>query len=311
VKIALKGQGAGWVIDSIVNDYKKYSRHEIVRLNKNPDVFWCVNLFSFPSLIDSVPKGCVPIVHVHHISEDQLEAYNFKAFNRGYACIVYNKKVEKAALKYLSIPVHVLPYWVLSGTFKPKNEEVIFKLKQEIAQNDEMLIGSFVKDGNGQKGATPKTSKNPDMFIDILNKLRESIKIKVILTGYARQYMVNALTKLKIPFVYKERYGDIQTLYDCLDWYFVTSRYEGGPQSILEASYRKVNILSTDVGVASEILHPDCICSSVGDFVNRVEQKVNRTDYNYNNIIKNHMPTDIIPKWDDFFEDCYKRWSRE
>ena len=51
----------------------------------------------------------------------------------------------------------------------------------------------------------------------------------------------------------------LNELYNLLDLYLVTSRIEGGPQAILESSITKTPILSTDVGVASEILHPNSI----------------------------------------------------
>ena len=51
----------------------------------------------------------------------------------------------------------------------------------------------------------------------------------------------------------------LNKLYNILDLYLVTSRVEGGPQAILECGITKTPILSTDVGVASEILHPDSL----------------------------------------------------
>ena len=52
---------------------------------------------------------------------------------------------------------------------------------------------------------------------------------------------------------------EINELYNCLDLYLVTSRYEGGPRSIYEASITKTPIISTDVGVASLILNEKSI----------------------------------------------------
>ena len=51
----------------------------------------------------------------------------------------------------------------------------------------------------------------------------------------------------------------LNKLYNILDLYIVSSRIEGGPQAILECSISKTPIVSTDVGVASEILHPNSI----------------------------------------------------
>ena len=47
----------------------------------------------------------------------------------------------------------------------------------------------------------------------------------------------------------------LNKLYNVLDLYIVSSRIEGGLQAILEAAVTKTPIISTDVGVASEILN--------------------------------------------------------
>ena len=52
---------------------------------------------------------------------------------------------------------------------------------------------------------------------------------------------------------------NLNELYNCLDLYIVTSRYEGGPQSIFECALTKTPILSTNVGVAPEVLSKDSI----------------------------------------------------
>ena len=49
-------------------------------------------------------------------------------------------------------------------------------------------------------------------------------------------------------------FTELNELYNCLDLYIVASRFEGGPQSILECANTKP-IVSTNVGVAAEILH--------------------------------------------------------
>ena len=51
----------------------------------------------------------------------------------------------------------------------------------------------------------------------------------------------------------------VNKLYNILDLYLVTSRVEGGPQAILECGANKTPIISTNVGVAPEILQKDSI----------------------------------------------------
>ena len=53
----------------------------------------------------------------------------------------------------------------------------------------------------------------------------------------------------------------LNELYNILNLYIVSSRVEGGPQSIMECAVTKTPIISTDVGIAREILSPESIYS--------------------------------------------------
>ena len=77
----------------------------------------------------------------------------------------------------------------------------------------------------------------------------------------------------------------LNKLYNLLDLYLVTSRIEGGPQAILECAITKTPILSTDVGVAGEILHSD----SLYDPENFHKAKTN-VDYAYNSALRHKLP---------------------
>ena len=46
----------------------------------------------------------------------------------------------------------------------------------------------------------------------------------------------------------------LNELYNCLNLYVVSSRVEGGPQSIMECASTMTPLISTDVGIANEIL---------------------------------------------------------
>ena len=51
----------------------------------------------------------------------------------------------------------------------------------------------------------------------------------------------------------------LREMYACCDLYLVSSRVEGGPQALLEAPAMKVPTLSTRMGSAEFLLHPNCI----------------------------------------------------
>jgi len=55
--------------------------------------------------------------------------------------------------------------------------------------------------------------------------------------------------------------------------YLITSRSEGGPKAVLEASLARTIICSTDVGLARDFLHPDLLYSE--DSINTVKNIFN------------------------------------
>ena len=123
--------------------------------------------------------------------------------------------------------------------------------------SDAVCIGSFQKDGHGwSDGLEPKLIKGPDVFLDVIKRLKEAYNLCVLLSAPARGFVKRGLTQLGVPYVhtYLPAYGDIVALYQCLDLYLVTSREEGGPAAILEAQACGVPVVSTRVGMAPEVI---------------------------------------------------------
>jgi hypothetical protein len=294
MRVLTQNEGSGWILDNIVNDYKKYSRHEIVE--EDPDLAWCISMHRARDL---EKYSCKKVVSVHHIDKYQMKQYPpmFKSINSHYDyCISPNKTTIDEASKNIKIPFEEVPYWILSD----KTKNVFPKEKTE-----EIVIGSFIKDSWGDK---PKLSKGPDVLFEVLKRINSSHKIKVILSGRGgRKYLRHHFDREGIKYEYYEMHPDINQLYNQIDWYFVTSRYEGGPQSVLECAYRRVKILSTEVGMAKDVLHGDCICQSVDDFVKKFFESVDRTEYNYEQVNTSYMPEIVISKLDDFFEKVVNR----
>lgn len=299
IKIAITSDRSGWVLDQIASDYRCLTKHNVVRLENDPDLFWAINPWNFTNIVNRAK--CPLFFSLHHISEKKIQLYPMNEFNKfAVGCIVPNKKTEQVACKYVHVPIYRFPYWLLSARMlPPKSDPIIFR--NEISSRDEILIGSFQKDSEGNSNK-PKLEKGPDVFLNIVVELSKKHNLKIILAGYARKYIMENLKAKGIPFIYFERHKDLNMLYDCLDWYFVTSRTEGGPQAVLECSYRKVKILSTDVGIASEVLHDDCICYSESDFINKFELNTDKRFENYNSVINSYLHTTVIPKIDAFFE---------
>ena len=91
---------------------------------------------------------------------------------------------------------------------------------------------------------------------------------------------------------------DVQKMYAACDLYLVSSRYEGGPQSLLEAPAMKVPIVSTDMGMASQTLNKNCIIDVEKEIYFPTQEDV---EENYNNIQQFKLDTHI-EKYLDFFK---------
>ena len=121
-----------------------------------------------------------------------------------------------------------------------------------------VVIGSFQKDGVGWgQGNNPKLIKGPDVFLESVKILKESLSdIFILLSGPARGYVKKELEHLKIPFkhVYFKNYPQIGELYQCLDLYIVASREVGGPKAILESMASGIPLVTTKVGQAMDLV---------------------------------------------------------
>ena len=109
---------------------------------------------------------------------------------------------------------------------------------------------------------TPKLSKGPDVFCDMIEKIHQTDNnVEVVLGGWRRQYIMKRLDDAGITYHYFELppLETINKLYNCLDLYVVAARVEGGPQAIVECALSKTPIISTNVWITSLVLPEESI----------------------------------------------------
>lgn len=271
MKIFLSKINESWIVDRMRSDWYEYNSDVSTENIKSSNIIWIIS----PWLWKKIPKKHLEKKHVvcsiYHIdfekfsNEDNQEFFERDQYVDFYHVISLKTKEQLQTLtnkKIISIPL-----WVNQKNWFHIENKTLLRNKFNLNKND-YLIGSFQRDTEGYDLISPKLIKGPDIFLEIIENFYDLNKnVKVVLAGTRRNYLINNFENKDIPFVYYEMV-DLKTLnelYNILDLYIVSSRLEGGPQAIVECSLTKTPIVSTDVGVASEILHPSSIYE-VGNF---------------------------------------------
>jgi hypothetical protein len=203
-----------------------------------------------------------------------------------------------------------IPFLINDKIFRnlnSKKKELCEKLEIPFFNiENRFLIGSFQRDSLGSDLSKPKWQKDPDLLIDLLINMPKN-KILLILAGPRRHYTINKCKKNNIPYLFigDEKYINknkddinvnnlsletINILYNLIDLYIVTSKSEGGPKAILESSLTQTLILSTNVGLAPDIINKKLIYNKdnknkvteiISTFLNKKERGTSLIEFNF------------------------------
>jgi glycosyltransferase involved in cell wall biosynthesis len=158
-----------------------------------------------------------------------------------------------------SSKVHLIPIAVNLEFFPFRQEDDYRSARRKLSiPETAFVVGSFQKDGVGWgDGLEPKLIKGPDVFLQAMKQLKNSVpELHVLLSGPARGYVMKGLHELKIPFTHRllKEYPEIKDFYHACDFYMVTSREEGGPKAVLESMACGVPLVTTRVGQAMDLV---------------------------------------------------------
>jgi glycosyltransferase involved in cell wall biosynthesis len=170
--------------------------------------------------------------------------------------------------------------------------------------NDAFLIGSFQRDTEGDDLISPKLEKGPDLFCDAVEQFSKILEnVQVVLAGWRRQYVMKRLDDAGIKYYYSELppFEVINDLYNSLDLYIVSARYEGGPQAIVECAANGTPIVSTDVGLAAEILPVESLFIP-GKAINAVPDPASA-----NKIVQPFLMDQGFEKFENMFKEVYNQ----
>jgi glycosyltransferase involved in cell wall biosynthesis len=272
MKIYLNKLNESWVVDRFRLDwYTNNSSISTEKINES-NIIWIVSPWTWRKISSKQLRNKTVVCSIYHIDFDSFDDKEKKDFyKRDKFVDVYHviSSITKQQLELLTNKEIIsIPFWVDDNLWFEHQNKNKLRDKYGLKEND-FLIGSFQRDTEGSDLISPKLIKGPDIFLAIAKKMHEKNKnLKVILTGKRRQYLINNFEKYEIPFKYFEMInsGSLNELYNILDLYIVSSRVEGGPQAIMECAVSKVPIVSTNVGIAPEILSSKSLYTNEKDF---------------------------------------------
>ena len=290
-KVYLNKANENWILDRLRAEWYLNNSKISSRTINTAETIWICSPWTWKKLNQKKLNQKKVICSIYHIDEEKFDETDLEEFAERDKFVdfyhVISNHTKNQLSRYTSKKIVNIPFWADPKIWFDIEDMISIRRDFNIPTNS-YLIGSFQRDTEGHDLISPKLSKGPDRFIEIISKLETNKPIHVLLSGKRRNFVINELEKINVPYSYFEMV-DIQTLnrlYNSLDLYIVTSRVEGGPQAIVECAMSKTPIISTDVGVAPEILSP----KSIFDMEN-FQNAVPDVNFAYEKSKQFHIPT--------------------
>ena len=258
-KVYLNKARENWILDRLRFEWYTHNQTISAKSIFLADIIWICSPWTWDKVSKKQMKKKKVICSIYHIDEEKFNDADLKEFKQRDQYVdfyhVISENTKQQLTKYTKKKIISIPFWVDQSMWFNIENKINLRNKYGVPEED-FIIGSFQRDTEGSDFLSPKLSKGPDQFIEIVKNLNNTKKVFVILSGKRRNYVINELKKLKINYKYYEMVDNktLNELYNLLSLYVVASRVEGGPQAIMECALSKTPIISTNVGVAPEIL---------------------------------------------------------
>ena len=262
--IAAEGRGIKNAINEIEPEFR-------IRISNKPylcrsSVFHFGSQFMVENWLDLMPRSSKIVVsYFHGKFGDGPE------IDRNLRYLLnHSQRIERFVVSYSGMKhrltelgidedsITQIPIGVSTEIFTPNNshnKQMQIRNRYGIPQ-DRFVIGSFQKDGAGwEQGLAPKWIKGPDLLLQTLEVVSRKLPLFVLLSGPSRGYVIEGLKRAGIPHKHLliEEHSELVNLYHALDLYLMTSREEGGPKGLLEALAAGCPVVSTPVGMATDM----------------------------------------------------------
>lgn len=257
-----------WIVDRLVREWTESNSDITVSDPHSADVIWLFADWCWKSIDPRLLMSKKVITTIHHVVPEKFgehEKYDF--YLRDKITDVYhvpNEHTGEFVSGFTKKPIVVIPYWANQEIWRKTGDKQSLRKKYELPV-EKYIIGSFQRDTEGSDLVSPKLEKGPDLLCDFIEKVNHEKSIHVVLAGWRRQYVISRLVSDNISFSYFEKpdHEVINELYQTLDLYPVTARYEGGPQSLIECGLLNVPVVSRAIGIAEQVLPSASISDDV------------------------------------------------
>jgi hypothetical protein len=259
-----------WICDRLKDQFIKYQSSYITNNPEEAEYIWYLAPWNYNFIpegytrnnwFDNILKNKKIITTIHHIDIDYLDKGKYDSqfqFIQNYAKTIHSicnqTTVNINNLKKFDIPIITKYLWEKETEFYSLNSEQRDDLRKKYnIDKNSIVIGNFQND---------KKSKCPEILLKIIVDMSKSQKkIEVILSGRNRGYLFRNLKRYGIKFHHFHMVSieTLNELYNCLDLYIISSRYEGGPRSIIECALTNTPVISTKVGIAIEFMDPNSL----------------------------------------------------
>lgn len=285
-----------WIVDRMGSEYLQHSSHNVSldRIEEDTELIWLFASWCWNQIPAEILSRKKVVCTIHHEVPEKFDSKRKQNFLLRDKYVnyyhTYTKETKDLIESLSDKPTKIIPHWINDNIWikKDKNE----CRKSLCLPQNKFLIGSFQRDTEGSDLKTPKLEKGPDIFVE---KIKDILKFRsdvhVILAGWRRQYVIDRLQKEKIEYTYIElpEQNVVNDLYNSLDLYIISSRCEGGPQSLFETACLKVPVISTNVG-QSFFLNSNCIYEQSDTITKKIlDLSLSSTEYNYSNTNELHI----------------------
>jgi glycosyltransferase involved in cell wall biosynthesis len=259
MKVYVLKANENWFCDRYHSEWCEYAKKYNCNNINDSDIIWLLPSWQWANIPLELLKTKKVVATVHHIVPNKFNLHEFKARDQFVDCYhVPCSQTKENIKKHTNKPIKIAGYWLNAEVWQPLDKEECRKdLNLDL---NEYIIGSFQRDTEGSDLKTPKLEKGPDRFIEYAKKINKD-NLRILLGGWRRQYIINRLEEENIKYTYIELAPReiLKKMYASCDLYVVSSRHEGGPQSLLEASAMEVPIVSTKMGMAPDVLNKNCL----------------------------------------------------